>query len=93
MDTEPGTHEIVEVEHDGESHLGTTVVDALATASDTEISDMEPELNTVIDPDALDRLFAPRPDGTPRVGGTIVFELMDRTVRVETDDATVVTVE
>lgn len=93
METEPGTSDTVEVSYENDSHLGTVVVEALSEATDTDISEMNIELNAVLDPDALDTLFAPRPDGTRREGGTIVFELMGRTVHVETGDETVVSVE
>ena len=94
METEPGTTDVIEVSHDDDHvHIGTVVVEALSEATDTEISQMDIELNSVIDPDALETLFAPRPDGTPRQGGSIVFELMGRTVHVETGDETIVSVE
>lgn len=32
-----------------------------------------PPLNDVIDPDALNAVFGPKPDGTPRCGGVLVF--------------------
>lgn len=39
-------------------------------------------LYDVLDPDALDALFAPPSDGTPRDGGSVTFPLGDATVTV-----------
>jgi hypothetical protein len=96
MDSNPGTseNETVEMVHTGDVHLGTTVVHALAEATDTDPVDMEVELNAILDPDALDRLFDTRTDGTPRSGGSVTFELLDCAVTVDADaDEIVVIVE
>lgn len=44
-----------------------------------------PSLGEVLDPDALDALFAPRPDGAPRSGGQVTFEFYDHVVSVNAD--------
>lgn len=41
-----------------------------------------PSLNDAIDPDALDSVFGPRANGTPRRGGTLVFPYAGYRVRV-----------
>lgn len=48
------------------------VVTALADAEDVDPAELEP-LYDRIDLDALDRLFAPRDDGTPRDAGRVRF--------------------
>lgn len=87
MASNPGTSEAVHVAHEDGVHLGTTVVHALAEATGTDPIDMEVELNEVVDPDALHRLFAARSDGTPRRGGSVTFDILDHTVRIGADDS------
>jgi len=95
MKQNPGTSEsdAAEAVNEDGVHLGTTVVHALAEATDSDPVEMEVELNAVLDPDALDRLFDPRSDGTPRRGGSVTFELLGRTIRIDAGEETVVTVE
>lgn len=81
-----GTTAAVEVVHDAEHHLGTTVVDALGRAADVPPEQLDLELNDYLDPDALDTLFAPRSDGTPRVGGRVAFDVDGRSVVVDASD-------
>ncbi len=59
------------------------IVTALADAQDCRPEDLVPRLYDVIDPDALEALFAPRHDGTPRRGGHVVFAVEDHEVRVD----------
>lgn len=58
------------VEHDWESddELSETVVGAVASVLDAEPTDLSP-LYEVIDPDALNRLYAPTPNVHMRPGG------------------------
>lgn len=45
-----------------------------------------PPINDAVDTDALEDIFGPRPDGTPRRGtGTVVFRYAGFGVRVEAD--------
>jgi hypothetical protein len=73
----------VELRLEDHQHTATAVVKAVSEATDTPVSDIDVELNDVVDPDALDRLFAVRYDGTPRRGGTVSFEMYDCEVIVE----------
>lgn len=59
----------------------TVVVMAVATITGQEEGAVEP-LGTVVDPDALDALFAPRLDGTARRGGRVSFRFADFDVTV-----------
>ncbi|MGM0590404.1 MAG: HalOD1 output domain-containing protein [Halobacteriota archaeon] len=87
-----GRHpQVVEVQHDPETHLGTTIVHAVCRASGLEVDELGVELNEVVNPDALDRLFADRLDGTPRKGGKIVFSILDFEVTVDGSGHVVVT--
>lgn len=50
------------------------VIDALATSEGVDPLALTQPLNDSIDPDALDALFAPRHDGSPREGdGFVTF--------------------
>lgn len=51
--------------------LSIVVVDAVEAALDGA-TELEP-LYDVVDPDALDQLFQPKSDGTPRPGGELTF--------------------
>lgn len=59
-----------------------TVVEAVARAKGVAAADLDQPLNAVVDPDALDALFAPRGDGTPRDAGAVSFAFAGTTVTV-----------
>ncbi len=61
------------VTHDfsGSAKLTTTLVHALADVAGVDVTDTEFCLDDHVDPDALDRLFSPKSDGTPRMNGTL----------------------
>jgi hypothetical protein len=63
--------------------LSVTVVHTVLEATDKEPTEVN--LNSVIQPDALNRIFSPKHDGTPRDGGTIEFELAGCHVTVDGD--------
>lgn len=50
------------------------IVEAVAAATGRDVCDL-PLLYEQVDPDALDALFAPKPDGTPRLAGEVRFSL------------------
>lgn len=72
-----------------EDDLGTRVVVAIAEISDLDHTDLTP-LNEVIDPDALNAIFAPRKDGVDRAGGRVQFSLSGHEVTVESSGRIVV---
>lgn len=74
---------------DSTSELTVTIVDAVASAVGVSPTEVVPRVDEHVDPDALDRLFRPRPDGTPREG-RLVFELLDCRVAVDGDGAVLV---
>lgn len=47
--------------------------------------EMEPSLFDVIEPEALDNLFAPKPDGDKRPGGKVIFPFQGYMVTVTSD--------
>jgi hypothetical protein len=71
-------------------HVGTTVVRAVSEAVGVRPTDLPVELNDVVDPDAMDDLFAPRADGKPRADGRVEFELLGCAVAVHADGRVVV---
>lgn len=83
----PDTGDPVIVEHDFDdptSELTVSIVDGVASAVGVSPTAVVPQVNDTVDPDALDRLFRPKPDGTPR-SGIVAFELLECTVVVQGD--------
>lgn len=68
------------------------VIEAIATAEGVSPSELAPPeyepLHAVVDPEALDALFADRSSGTPRPGGSVSFTYCGYALTV-TDCATV----
>ncbi len=66
---------VYRVEHDPDdaAALSTTVIHALADCMGIDVTDCRFSLYDAVDPDALDALFRPRHDGTPRTGGLLSF--------------------
>ncbi|WP_254535772.1 HalOD1 output domain-containing protein [Halomarina litorea] len=61
------------------------IVRALAAEHGCRPEALRPRLYEAIDPDALEALFAPCGDGTPRAPGCVVFEIGSFEVTVEGD--------
>lgn len=68
--------------------LSFAVVEAVATCEDVSEGNLPP-LADVINPEALDELFEPRADGSPRRGGMVRFEYCGHTVVVDDGEVTV----
>jgi Halobacterial output domain 1 len=64
--------------------LSTRVLTAIADAEDCSPDDLE-TLYTVINPEALDELFAPQADGTTRTHGSVSFRYAGYWVTVSSD--------
>jgi hypothetical protein len=62
--------------------LSTLVVNAVAAVADRDHTELTP-LNDVVDPGALNTLFAHKHDGTARMGGEVSFSLSGYEVTVE----------
>ncbi|WP_157971710.1 HalOD1 output domain-containing protein [Halorussus litoreus] len=98
-DTEPSTERVPSLDRDGRAAYrvessdrkpSTTVVHAVAELSGTDPLGGGAVLYDVVNPDALDRLFADRHDGTSRPVGRISFELRGCRVEVRSDHEVVV---
>lgn len=68
--------------------LSIVVVDAVEAALDGATTP-EP-LYDVVDPDALDQLFQPKSDGTPRPGGELTFAYSGCEITVRADGDVIV---
>lgn len=66
---------------DAMDQASATVVMAVAAVLDRDVTELDP-LDDTVDPDALDALFVPKPDGTDRAGGEISFAFGACTVTV-----------
>jgi len=80
-------HTVHRVYHraDGDATLTESVIGALAEVEGVDPLELSAPLHDSIDPDALNQIFAPRYDGTPRMGGTIEFANSGHRVVVTSD--------
>lgn len=67
-----------------EENVSYAVIEAIATVTDRPPTDIGP-LSEVVDPEALDEVFAPTFDDRPRAGGTICFPFEDLLVLVDAE--------
>jgi len=63
------------------------VIEAVAEREDVRPTELSRPLSDVIDPEALDSLFEPQPDGRPRSEGRVEFEYYGYTVVVDTGES------
>ncbi len=86
-DGSPDERDVHRVKHDlsGPQSLSTTVTVAVADVAGVEPADIPEQLYDVVDPEALDKLFHPRDDGTPRRGGRLSFSLYGHHVTIRGD--------
>ena len=69
----------------GTANVSTTLAHALADCLGIDVTESTTFLHDGVDLDALDALFRPRHDGTPRMGGMLSFFVHDYTVTVHSD--------
>lgn len=62
--------------------LTVTIVDGLSEVRDVPPTEIVPRMNESVDPDALERIFRPLPDGSRR-RGSVTFYLLDCRVTVD----------
>lgn len=72
------------IEYGGTEEVAVTVVDAIAEVRDRPVSELVSRIDEAVEPDALDRIVRPLPDGTPRTG-RVTFPLCDCLVRLSGD--------
>ncbi|WP_435151961.1 HalOD1 output domain-containing protein [Haladaptatus sp. DFWS20] len=68
--------------HADDEKLSTAVIMALAEVAGGDPAKIGMPLYDAIDPDALDNLFSDKHDGTPRMGGKVVFDILHYQVTV-----------
>lgn len=76
---------------DGPATLSTTVIHALADSMGVDPTAGRISLYDAVDPDALDAIFRPQHDGTPRTGGHLSFVVSDHQVTVKSDGEVLIT--
>jgi len=64
--------------------LTVIIIDAIANAMDTSPTEIVPKINESVDPDALERILRPLPDGTER-DGYLTFYLVGFRITVDSD--------
>jgi hypothetical protein len=79
-DSADGTY-VVNYYDTSDIELSVTVVHAVLDVTGKEPTEVN--LNAAVQPDALNRIFGPTKDGTPREGGTLEFELAGCHVTVD----------
>ena len=67
---------------DGTATLTTTIVHALSSIANVDVSQGEFSLYDSIDPDALEQLFSQKADGEPRLDGHVCFRALEHEVYV-----------
>ncbi|AQL44899.1 hypothetical protein BV210_19265 (plasmid) [Halorientalis sp. IM1011] len=82
---------VVHHDFDGPSELTTTLAHAIADVTGFDVTETGFTLSDYVDPAALDRLFAPKSDGTPRTNGHLGFTIWDCQVTVYSTGQIVVT--
>lgn len=83
---DPETGEAVIVfKHDwaDETELRLGLISAVAELTEVSPQQIETELRGRADPDALDRIFQPQPDDTPREGSRLLLFVASCQVRVQ----------
>ena len=74
---------------ESDGSLSHAVVEAVADREGVDVTELEPPafepLYSVVDPDALDAVFAPTHDGGQRATGSVTFEYEGYTVTVDSD--------
>lgn len=81
----PATVHVRHHDFGGPARLSTSVVHAVSDVTGVDPTDARFCLHDYVDPDSLDRLFAPGPDGTPPSNVRFTFDVWGYRVTVEGD--------
>ena len=79
---QPNDRYVFHHDSDGTATITATIVHALASIAETDVSQGEFSLYDSVDPDALERIFRQKADGTERTGGHVAFTALDHEVLV-----------
>lgn len=72
------------ISYEAREEVSVTIVDVIAEIRDQPLTELVPRIDGAVDPDALDRIVRPLPDGTPRTG-VVTFSVSDCLVRLHGD--------
>jgi len=72
---QPEQRYVVHHDFDGTAEFTTTIVHAISDVTGVDPSDAGIRLYDHVDPDALNRLFKPKSDGSPRLDCTLTFSV------------------
>ncbi len=72
----------VQHDFDGSAELTTTLAHAISDVTGIDVTDTGFTLNDHVNPEALDLLFKPKADGTPRTNGHVSFTVWGYQVTV-----------
>jgi len=76
---------------EGTATLSETVIHAISSAANVDVSKVEDDLARQIDPTALDRIFRTPVDPSTQPLGTLTLSVLGQTVTVYTDGQIVIT--
>lgn len=82
---------VVQHEFGGSAELTTTLAHAVSDVTGIDVTDTGFTLNDYVDPDALDTLFQPKGDGTPRTNGSLTLTILGCQVVVHSTGQIVIT--
>ncbi|MFC7169442.1 HalOD1 output domain-containing protein [Halobium salinum] len=89
-DTRPTEKRTFHHEPDDGAHIGTSIAEAIAAVEGVDAGDAPSPLESVVDTDALDALFAPRNEDCTRGRGLVRFPFERHLVTVWADGTIVV---
>lgn len=73
----------IQHDFDGSASVTATLTHAISDVSGIDVTEVERALADYVDPRALDRLFSPVSDGSPRLNGQLTFDMQGYQVRIE----------
>ncbi|RQG91092.1 hypothetical protein EA462_03580 [Natrarchaeobius halalkaliphilus] len=79
---QPNDRYVFHYDSDGTATITTTIVHAIASIADIDVSQGEFSLYDSVDPDALEHIFSQKADGTDRTGGHVAFSALEHEVYV-----------
>jgi hypothetical protein len=82
---------VVHHEFGGTAELTTTLAHAISDVTGIDVTDTGFTLNDYVDPDAMDKLFRPKPDGTPRTNGSLNLTILGCQVVIHSNGQIVIT--
>src|SRR6056297_2902379 len=81
---------VVQHEFGGTAELTTTLAHAISDVTGINVTDTGFTLNDYVDPDAMDKLFRPKPDGTPRTNGSLNLTILGCQVAIHSNGQIVI---